>query len=82
MPEVACVSSQMHQICCGQVFISSEIVHLHCPYRTPPRFVNNMLCEPGEVLWSPQYADEETQLFIVQTLLMTAYFPTQQLNKM
>lgn len=48
MPEVACVSSQMYQICNGQVFISFEIVHLHCPYRTPPHFVNNTLCEPGE----------------------------------
>jgi len=48
MPEGACVSSQMHQICNEQVFLSSEIVHLHCPYWTTPHCVNNMLCESCE----------------------------------
>lgn len=40
-------------------------------------FVNQV-----KVLWSPQYADEQTQHFIViKRLLMTAYLLTQQLNK-
>jgi len=35
-----------------------------------------------KVLRSPQYAEEETQLFIVKKFSMTAYLLTQQLNKM
>lgn len=53
MPEVACVSSQMHQICNQQVFFSSEAVQLHCPFRALPHFVNNMLHEPGESAFVP-----------------------------